>query len=162
MISDVESRIIAAANDLRQHGVSRGTLQANDIQSAIQMTLTGDLCKHAVSEGTQITLKPSLLSFPAARAGHHLRASARMHVSPEAAIYLTAVLGYLITEIIGMALQEKDKHDGIVTITPAHLNCAIQKDKEFSQCFRSGVIAHGGVAFQMMKDSNPKSKKKSR
>ena len=164
MISDIEGRIIVAANDLRLRGVSKGTLQANDIQSAVRMMLTDKLCQVAVSEGTKMTLKPDLLLFSAARAGHHLRASARMHVSHLAPVYLTAVLGYLITEIIQIALEEKHKDDpGAVTLTPAHLNRAIRKDECMNQCFR-GVVARGGVAAEMMKDvmSPKKSKKRSR
>merc|ERR1712226_429403 len=65
------------------------------------------------------------------------------HTQVGASIYMTAVLEYLVAEILelaGNAARDKKKR-----ILPRHLQLGIRNDEELSTLFRDVWIAQGGV-----------------
>lgn len=55
-INDIFERIAAEAGKLARYN-GRATLSSREIQTAVRLTLPGELAKHAVSEGTKAVTK---------------------------------------------------------------------------------------------------------
>ncbi|XP_077200416.1 histone H2A-like [Paroedura picta] len=85
------------------------------------------------------------LQFPVGRIHRFLRRGQyAQRIGVGAAVYLSAVLEYLIAEILelaGNAASENKKQ----RIGPRHLQLAVRTDDELSQLFVGVTIAEGGV-----------------
>ncbi|XP_003370796.1 histone H2B, gonadal [Trichinella spiralis] len=55
-VNDIFDRLAAEANHLAQYN-QRHTITSREIQTAVRLLLPGELCKHAVSEGTKAVSK---------------------------------------------------------------------------------------------------------
>ena len=55
-VTDIFERIMTEASRLAQHN-KRSTISSREIQTAVRLLLSGDLAKHAVSEGTKAVTK---------------------------------------------------------------------------------------------------------
>ncbi|KAK4056802.1 hypothetical protein OIO90_002051 [Microbotryomycetes sp. JL221] len=90
------------------------------------------------------------LQFPAARMKRYLkRAHYAERVGDGAAIYLAAVLEYLVAEVSELAgncsRDSKRKKTGHVRISPRHIQLAIRNDHELDRLLRHVTIADSGV-----------------
>lgn len=85
------------------------------------------------------------LQFPVSRIGRYLRTGKyAARVGAGAAIYLTAVLEYLIAEVLelsGNAARDNKKS----RIIPRHIQLAVRNDEELNKLFGGTTIAEGGV-----------------
>ncbi len=89
------------------------------------------------------------LVLPVGRLKRYLRQQqAAPRVSMGAAVYLTAVLEYLIAEVLEIA-GERAKEQGRKRIIPRHILLAIKNDQELEQLFKSATFAAGGVVPHM-------------
>ena len=129
------------------------TLSSRDVQSATLVSLTKDLAKHAVRAGTEAltrytgfhptskkpvsSAKKAGLVVPPPRIETLLRQFAKeyhphMRVSETSAVYLAAVVEYLLAEIL--ELSGHVAHDnGRKIITPRYIDIAIQHDEELKK-----------------------------
>jgi histone H2A len=148
----------------------RQTVTSRCVQTAVRLVCTGELAKHAVSEGTKavtkyvtyrdgsgkgkklvVQRKPPKshsglagLQFPVGRihtAMKRMRGVSR--VGRTAAVYMAGVLEYLTAEVLelsGNASKDLKKK----RVSPRHLQLAIKGDEELDALIR-GTIAGGGV-----------------
>ncbi|XP_035230381.1 histone H2A, embryonic-like [Stegodyphus dumicola] len=99
------------------------------------------------------------LIFPVARIKAILKvAHSFKRVSDTAAVFITAVLEYLVAEILEMSLC-KARECSSWRIQPRHLNVAVKSDCELLPHFRTSTIPNGGclallLASQLKKDNN--------
>lgn len=148
----------------------KATLTSREVQTAVRLLLPGELAKHAVSEGTKAVTKYSQiakdganppkpkkaptsrsakagLQFPVGRIHRFLKIEkTKGRVGATAAVYLAAVLEYLVAEVLELAGNaQKDLNKGIPgRVTPRHLQLAIRGDEELDTLIK-GTIAGGGV-----------------
>jgi histone H3/H4 len=146
---------------------NKKTVSSREIQSAVRLTLPGELAKHAVSEGTKAVTKynAALTDPPHKVAGKKAKPEQRSHKagitfnvtrvekvmmiesnalrkSAGAAVYLAAVCEYITAEILelaGNAAREWKK----VRITPRAIKLAIVNDEELEKLFRDTIIPGG-------------------
>jgi histone H3/H4 len=164
-VSDIFGRLVNEAGRLARY-TKKETMSSREIQTAVRLTLPGELAKHAVSEGTRAVTKYASsayyggrgqkakpksrsskagLQFPVGRIHRYIKASnLTSRVGAGAPIYLAAVLEYLIAEMLELAgnacLQLKMKR-----ITPRHLQLAVREDEELNKLLGMVTIAGGGV-----------------
>merc|ERR1712188_260067 len=113
-------------------------------------------------KGTKSKTKSSRagLTFPVGRITRYLRNGRYSNrVSPGAGIFCSAVLEYLMAEVVELAgnacADNKRK-----TISPRHLMLAVRNDEELSQLFAKTVIPGSGVLPHVHSVLLPKTKKK--
>jgi histone H2A len=102
--------------------------------------------KKVEEEGKKNTLsKKSGLQFPVARIHASLKKGKYAeHVNKLASVYLTAVIEYLVAEVLELAgAQAKDF--GKTRITPRHIQLAIRSDLELNDLLKDVTIANGGI-----------------
>jgi len=164
LVDDMASRISIQAR-LLASSRGRRTLNMIEIQSAVRLILSGELAKHAVSEGTKAATKytssgdrfdrgeGSGLHLPPAIAMAWIRAHWPRNVGDGATVYLTAVCAYIIAELLELGgnvardqARENASHDGTVDIWC--LETAIMRDGELNKLFR-------GFLFPRMDRSHP-------
>jgi len=137
------------------------TLSTRDVQSAVRLTLPGELAKNAVSEGVKaVTLFNQSLSkknsvrtsrtsragllFSVSRVENIMRdLSIRDRLSFNSAVYLAAVIEYIIAEILELSGNEA-KNKGRVRLTTRFIYLGISNDSELSELFKNVYLA-GGV-----------------
>lgn len=151
------------------------TLSSREIQTGVRLVLPGELAKHAVSEGCKAVTKyvssgPSSpkasfssnkkrrtpikssrsgragLIFPVGRIHRMLKQKSRLRVGVGAPVYLSAVLEYLVAEVLelsGNAARDCKNN----RITPRHILLALGNDEELNKFFlnNSGIVPNGGV-----------------
>lgn len=166
LIRVVLRKIMENVNRLMVSG-KRKTISSREIQSAVRLSLPGELAKHAVNEGTKAVTKynssegPLLhgeggkakpvsrskragLQFPVTRVENiMMQLATAERKSGGSAVYLAGVLEYICAEILelgGNAARDNKK----VRITPRHIKLAILNDEELATLFR-GVVMSGGV-----------------
>ncbi|WWD01733.1 hypothetical protein V866_008679 [Kwoniella sp. B9012] len=105
------------------------------------------------------------ITFPVGRIHRYLkRGRYAERVGSGAAIYLAAVLEYLVaevTEVAGHAARDFKK----ARITPRHIQLAVRDDEELNQVFERVTIAEGGAIpgiHKELKRKKNKSKTKKR
>lgn len=172
-------RIVANTNRLMLTSGGRKTISSREIQSATRLTLPGELSKHAVSEATKAVTRYNSHEGPQARNGQRAKPVSRgtraglqfpvtriENVMMElatvnrkgagAAVYLTAVIEYLVAEVLelgGNAARDFKK----IRITPRHLKLAILNDQELSRLCQ-GIVMSGGVVPSIHSRLLPKKK----
>lgn len=91
------------------------------------------------------TSERSGLILPVARFNRRIRkVSGLPRCGKPAAVYLTAVIEYMLSEVLesaGLIAKECKKH----RITPRHINLAIRTDQELEILLRKTIISGGGV-----------------
>jgi histone H2A len=150
------------------------TISSREVQSAVRLVFPGELAKHAVSQGTKAVtkyfaskeerestkrkkgekLKPvsrskiAGLVFPITRVENIMtELSIVDRKSESCAVYMAAVLEYVIAEILEIAANVAADNKK-VRITPRHIKLSILNDEELSSLFR-GTLMSGGVALTM-------------
>lgn len=85
------------------------------------------------------------LQFPVGRIHRKLKAGRyASRISSDAAVYLAAVLEYMMAEIIecsGQAATDNKR----TRISPRHISLAIRNDDELNRLLKTALIPHGGV-----------------
>ena len=139
------------------------TVNTRDIQDASRLVIPGELCKHAVSEGTKAVNKYDSSKTGESSGGKPVMKSSRaglqfsvprtqtlmMKMSSVhrktcvAAVYITAVCEYLVVEILELA-GNTAKNQKRARITPRHIKLAIYHDKELHDFYKDTIFA-GGV-----------------
>ncbi|EAL48582.1 histone h2a putative [Entamoeba histolytica] len=112
-------------------------------------------------EGRKNTLsKKSGLQFPVARIHAALKKGRYgEHINKMASVYLTAVIEYLVAEVLELAGgQAKDFHK--TRITPRHIQLAVRSDLELNDLLKDVTISYGGVFPNVPTAVNSKGKKK--
>ena len=97
-------------------------------------------------EGKKNTLsKKSGLQFPVARIHAALKKGRYgEHINKMASVYLTAVIEYLVAEVLELAGgQAKDYKK--TRITPRHIQLAVRSDLELNDLLKDVTIMNGGV-----------------
>lgn len=171
MINNIVRILLSRSmNSVNRVMISTGTktISSREVQTSVRLLFPDELSKYAVSEGTKSVIKynaskddePSKksektapvsrsasagLTFPVTRVENIMRSLSNVErVSGTAAVYMAAVLEYVIAELLeiaGRVTAESKK----MRITPRHIKLAILNDAELSRLF-SGVILSGGVA----------------
>jgi histone H2A len=160
--------------------MSKKTITERSVQTAVRICLGGELGKHAVSEGTKAVTKVFAskeskqaertalakragLQIPPARMRKILKKNG-LRVAVSAAVYLAAVLEYLVAEIFelaGNAARDAKKS----TLNIRHMMLAIENDEELIVMFRKMKIKMEGagvlpnICHQEMKAVNYHEKK---
>jgi histone H2A len=129
------------------------TLGAREIQTAVRLLFPGEISKHAVAEGVKAVTKyssqageNSLLSksarvgavFPVGRVRRFLVETWRNRVGATASVYVTAVLDYIVSEVLDLA-GNGAKDNKQCRITPRHIYLAIRNDDELNKLFPGTV-----------------------
>ena len=169
LVRIVLQRVVQAVNRVMVTSASRKTVSSREIQSAVRLSVPGELSKHSVSEGTKAVTKYNAaraarenkdkgdtkakpqsraslagLVFPVTRIENIMMELSNSDRKAEtAAVYLAAVLEYITAEVLelaGNAARDNKK----IRVTPRHIKLAILNDKELVQLF-DGVVLSGGV-----------------
>jgi histone H2A len=156
------TKIMLAVNQIIMRGDTK-TLSGRDVQSAIMLSLPGELAKHAISESTKASTKYEAskkehtkgeksesramragLTFNVTRIERlMMRESNVERKSGLAAIHMAAAAEYITAEILDLAGNAtRDNHR--VRVTPRHIKLAICNDVELYALFSDTVIG-GGV-----------------
>jgi len=127
------------------------TLSSKDIEAAVKLVLVGDLSKNAIKEATNAVSKfrtnkqnkpgkkhmskseRSGLIFPVSRVANIMKTYMKNdRLSGESSIYLTAVLEYIIAEILELA-SHSAKDFKKKRISTKHIADAIRNDSELGK-----------------------------
>ena len=138
------------------------TIDARTIQTATLITLTGELAKHAISEGRKALTfyssaigrkgerreKKARLVMPISRVENQLRdnIARKQRLGDGASVYLTAVVEYLSAEVLELAgLAAMD--NGKKTLSPRFVFLGIFNDEELAELARRVKlkVSGGGV-----------------
>ncbi|KAH7676903.1 Histone H2A protein [Dioscorea alata] len=100
---------------------------------------------HEKPKGTRSRSKRAGLEFPISKVEQYLKVGRyAKHIGASASVYLTAVLEYIVVEVLelagGTAKDFKSKQ-----ILPRHIQLVIKHDKELSKLLKSVIIVEGGV-----------------
>ena len=112
-------------------------------------------------EGRKNTLsKKSGLQFPVARIHSALKKGRYgEHINKMASVYLTAVIEYLVAEVLELAGQQAKEY-GKTRITPRHIQLAVRSDSELNDLLKDVTIVSGGVYPTGVAAAGGKGKKK--
>lgn len=140
--------------------LAKTCINSRDIQTAVRLTLPGELAKHAVSEGTKAVTKFSSCNNAgddanwSAMAGLQFcvpsitaiasKAKEGVVLTPGAGCYLAAVTEYMIAELLELS-GNAARDNKVRWITPRHIQLALSNDEELNK-FRGNIsIREGGV-----------------
>ncbi|ELP94267.1 histone H2a, putative [Entamoeba invadens IP1] len=117
--------------------------------------------KKVDEEGKKNTLsKKAGLQFPVARIHAALKKGRYgEHINKMASVYLTAVIEYLVAEVLELAGGQA-KDFGKTRITPRHIQLAVRSDLELNDLLKDVTIINGGVFPNVPTAVNTKGKKK--
>mmetsp|Transcript_17537 Transcript_17537/g.27112 ORF Transcript_17537/g.27112 Transcript_17537/m.27112 type:complete len:211 (+) Transcript_17537:16-648(+) len=154
--SDTLYRITEEAREICMKD-NKATLSSREIQTAVRLVLPGELSKHAVSEGTKAVTKFSSnqgskgsqsvkagLVFPVGRVKKYLKERTKLRIGAGSAIYLAAVLEYMVAELLelsGNCARDNQKK----RIIPRHVQLALRNDEELNKHTRDVCLMQGGV-----------------
>ena len=176
LLMDTLDRTMKVVNDLLQSSKTH-TVKATVISAALSTIITGELGKHAKSEGTKSVTKfqssvagtkgagvskasRAGLKFPPTRIGHMIRerASGCSRLSQTADVYMAAVLEYLCAELLELSGNSARDHKR-KRINPRDITLAIKSDEELDSLWKH-VVLPGGVIPHIHKAYLPKKRKK--
>jgi histone H2A len=167
IIRELFVKLVNEASFLTSQFRGKKTLTSRDVQTAVRLVLVGELTKHAVSEGTKAVTKffMSTSDGAAARKNKRVSLSARAglvlsvarvrslmqsltgdkcRIGRGAPVYLTAVLEYLIAEILELA-GNAARDNRRVRIVSRHVFLAVRNDEELSRLVRGEFTASGVI-----------------
>lgn len=135
IVNDTFQKVAREASNLLKRS-GRMTMSVSAIETATKVILSGELAKYAVVKGRR-----GSGIFPTGRIHRHLKEGLyASRVSPHAAKYMAGVLHYIVTEILDIAgISMKRSHKK--TLTPRHLQMAIQNDEELYALLGTGTIS---------------------
>lgn len=164
-------RLMQSVNRIMVSTNGRKTVGSREVQTAVRLTLPGELSKHSVNEGTKAVTKYNAyktersdavrdtsgdkakpvsrafmagLSFPVTRIGNIMKELANAERQADTApVYMAAVLEYLVAEVLELAGNAANTSKK-VRITPRHIKLGILNDSELDKLF-TGVVLSGGV-----------------
>jgi len=153
-----EARILLERHD-------RGGFTSREALTATRLYFPGEICKHAVSEGTKACTKYSCnegeeevkvrekkelneksagLTFPASIVHKVLKNKLRYNISATGCIFVTAVLEYITAEILELSCKALPGDLKVRRLTPRQIGLGIRGDDELDRLL-PGVIAGAGV-----------------
>jgi len=142
--------------NLSSHTDEKSTIGSREIQTSVRLVITGELVKHAMSQGikavTKFTSSSSTQTSKSARAGlqfsiarceHMIGKHSDCRVGETAAVYLAGVLEYLAAEILELAGNTcKDERKKIMTLH--HIKTAVDNDEEIrALLFQQHILLPG-------------------
>lgn len=153
------------------------TIKDREIQAAVPFVLKGELAKHAIAQGVKAVAKyeatpvePAAkgakkhpvsrgsragLLFPVTRIGKIMsETSTHSRKSDTAAVFLTAVVEYVVAEILELA-GNMARDNNRTRIIPRYLSLPIQADPELRESFKN-LIMSGGVARRHVEEAEAK------
>lgn len=154
MVNYIGVKIIEAAN---VSNVAK-TLTSRNILSGVRLVLSGELAKHAESEGVKAVRKymsegtvakrsrvtkgiRAGLQFAPSRALALIRKNTHSdRVGATASVYLAAVLEYLSAQILELAGNDA-RYNKYTTVMPQHVAKAIRNDDELARLFKDTVFS---------------------
>ena len=168
-VDDVVTRLAVEAGKIARYN-KKSTLGSRAVQTAVRLTLPGELAKHAVSEGTKAVTKyttaedttgnatngskknktntkssKSGLQFPVARVERMVKLGKyAKRIGEAACVYLTAVVEYMVAEVLeqaGNATRDARRK----RVVPRTLMLAIRNDEELNEFLRGVTIPDSGV-----------------
>jgi len=136
---------------------NKKTLTSREIQTAIRLCLPGELCKHAVSEGTKAVTKFNSsggggnrsfragLQFPVGRIHSFLKnGNFASRIGKGAPVYLAAVVEYLVAEVLELA-GNASRDNKKSRIIPRHISLAVRNDEELNKLLAHVTIPGAGM-----------------
>jgi len=160
-VYDILKRIGEEARTLCEM-FEKKTMTSREIQTSVRLVLTGELSKHAVSEGVKAVTKfnsgqdsedssqrtsqskLAQLTFPVGRIRTYLKNfKYAERIGKGAPIYLAAVVEYMCAEVLelaGNAARDNKK----VRIIPHHIQLACRNDEELNKILARVTIVGGG------------------
>ena len=116
--------------------------------------------KKAATSGHQSQSKRAGLIFPVGRIASHLRKGRyASRVSRSAALYLAAVLEYVVAEVLELSAKAVLQRNKAKRITPRALTLAIRHDADLGTLLKDVTISRGGVVPKVEKALEAKQKK---
>lgn len=163
MVKILLKRLVAGINEIMARSGGQ-TISSRTVSLAVRLILPKELAKHAVSEGVKACTKYASvygdastakegnsrsftagLQFPVTRTENlMMKYSTSDRKSATAAVFLTAVLEYLMAEVLelsGNVAKQAHRH----RISPRHIMLAVHSDEELAQLFQNSVFAGGVV-----------------
>lgn len=164
LVNITVEKVMVEVNKLMQM-TGKKTISTREIQSAVLLVFPGELAKHAVSFGTKAVTKYNATQTTPAETGRKngtsrsLRSGLKFPVTrteklmmsltcadrkaDTAAVYLTAVIEYVVAEVLELA--GKSARDMKRTrIIPRNIKFAVANDVELNKMFRDTLLS-GGV-----------------
>jgi histone H2A len=136
--------------EIAKHGVSEGTKAVTKYLATKPSKPNETAPKRGKNAPKAKKAKPiskssrAGLQFPVGRVLRMLKEMNIKNVSPQAAVYMAAVMEYIAAEILelsGNAAKDNKKS----RISPRHIVLAVRLDEELSKMFVGATIAAGGV-----------------
>lgn len=173
-IADIFDRLTSEATRLASY-TKKKTLSSREIQTAVRLVLSGELAKHAVSQGTKavtyFTSSSYLPSSTSYQPGKGKRPSKKVSRSKRAKItFPVGRIARLIRKVVQNKMRvgsgapvylaavleyltaeifelagNAAKDNNKKRILPRHIQLAIRKDEELNKLLSSVTIASGGV-----------------
>lgn len=170
LVNITVEKIMVEVNKLMQM-TGKKTISSREIQSAVRLVFPGELAKHAVSEGTKAVVKYNATQTSGATSAHNKLGTSRSfraglnfpvtrteklmmsltcaeRKSDSAAVYLTAVIEYVVAEVLelaGNAARDMKR----TRIIPRNIKIAISSDEELNKMFKDTLLS-GGVLPDML------------
>ena len=131
------------------------TIRHREVESATRLVFTGELAKHAVFKGRQAVSrwtecktgrhsKRANLHFPVLFFKRALKSSLQLRISMQSAVYLTAIVEFMGTEILSALEHQCRCYLAISRASPRQVMIAIRTDLEISAAF-PGIFAFSGI-----------------
>lgn len=179
ILSEVFDTLHTAMDSVMKSTPNKKTLTHKEAQTAVKLTFTGELAKHAVSEGAKAVTRfeasaPAKkaagakatrakaksrtdragLMFSVGRVDSALRKIHKHRVSPSCSVFMAAALEYICAEILELA-GNAARDNKSVRITPRYITLAVRGDEELDVLVKS-TIGMGGVIPHIAKVLLPK------
>lgn len=164
LVNITVEKIMVEVNKLMQM-TAKKTISSREVQSAVRLVFPGELAKHAVAAGTKAVTKYNSvkvsggtskgdgtsrsfragLQFPVTRTEKLMMSlTCAERKSDAAAVYLTAVVEYVVAEVLELAgnVARDQKRTRII---PRSIKLAIENDDELRKMFRDTLLSGGVV-----------------